>query len=172
MKKGFIKCIPAFALCFVLGAAAPALANDMDDQIENRAETALKPYNDVTVSVNDGVVTLGGKVNTQTQRDQAVSTVRGLAGVNSVTDNIRVAGYDDSQSVGEYVDDAGVTAKVKAEFLTEKGLDSNDISVKTTDGVVMLTGSVAYPGQIEVARTAASRVNGVKRVDNRLVVKQ
>lgn len=172
MKKGFTKCIPAFALCFMLGAAAPALANDMDDQLEDRAEMALKPYNDVSVSVDEGVVTLSGKVNTQSQRDQAISTVRGLSGVKSVTDNIRVAGYDDSQTVGEYMDDAGVTAKVKAEFLTEKGLDSNDISVKTTDGVVMLTGSVAYPGQIDIARTAASRVDGVKRVDNRLVVKQ
>lgn len=70
--------------------------------------------------------------------------------------------------LGDYLDDATVTAAVKGKFLGEKGIDSLDISVKTTEGVVTLSGKVENPAQIGLAEQAAKEVKGVRQVNNML----
>ncbi|SBV91101.1 conserved exported hypothetical protein [uncultured delta proteobacterium] len=75
-----------------------------------------------------------------------------------------------TQAVGEYVDDAAITAAVKSKFLAQKGLDSMDISVTTSDGVVLLSGGVEHEAQISLAERVAKEVNGVKKIVNNLIV--
>lgn len=74
------------------------------------------------------------------------------------------------QSVGEYASDAVVTTKIKAAFVAEKDLSVLDISVETVDGVAALTGTVDSTGHAELAERVAGGVEGVKRVDNRLMI--
>jgi len=76
-----------------------------------------------------------------------------------------------AESVGEYVDDATVTASVKAKLTAEKAANFTKISVKTSNNVVSLTGQVDSKDQKEKAEKIAKQVNGVKRVDNKLKVK-
>ena len=76
---------------------------------------------------------------------------------------------EDHQSVSEYVDDASITAAVKAKFLGQKGLDSMDISVKTIDGVVTLDGVTKHASQAELAKSTAAEVKGVKEVRSNLL---
>ncbi len=76
-----------------------------------------------------------------------------------------------AESVGEYVDDATVTASVKAKLTAEKAANFTKISVKTSNNVVSLTGQVDSKDQKEKAEKIAKQVNGVKRVDNKLQVK-
>ena len=109
-------------------------------------------------------------VATETERQAAVSATRAVYGVQSVTDNLRV-GDDDAQTVGEYVDDVLITASVKGKLLAEAGIKSLFINVETNDGVVILSGEVSKPDQLPLAEYTAKMVNGVKRVDNRLVYK-
>ena len=78
---------------------------------------------------------------------------------------------EDKQTVGEYIDDAAVTAKVKGKFVEQKGLDSLDIKVVTVDGTVTLMGDVKNSAQVGLAEEAAKQVEGVKTVNNELVVK-
>ncbi len=84
----------------------------------------------------------------------------------------RIEQKEDKQSVGEYLDDAGVTAKVKSKFIGQKGLDSLDIKVVTVDGTVTLMGDVDNPAQIGLAESVAKDVDGVRNVNNKLVVKK
>lgn len=70
---------------------------------------------------------------------------------------------------GIFTGDQGITANVEAALVEEYGLNAENINVHTSNGVVILTGSVDYQDQAEVARDAAARVPGVIRVDNRLV---
>lgn len=79
---------------------------------------------------------------------------------------------EDRQSTGEYLDDAAITAKVKAKFVGQKGLDSLDIKVVTVDGGVTLMGDVDSQAQIGLAESAARQVEGVRMVDNQLVIKK
>lgn len=67
------------------------------------------------------------------------------------------------------LDDAEITARVKASFFAEPGLKTLQISVDTVKGVVTLTGSVDTPEHKTRAKDLAAAVAGVKDVDNRLV---
>jgi hyperosmotically inducible protein len=66
------------------------------------------------------------------------------------------------------VDDASVTAKVKAALMAESGVDSNKINVDTINGRVTLKGEGLDKMQIDRAVQVARAVEGVKDVDNRL----
>lgn len=76
-----------------------------------------------------------------------------------------------SQSTGEYIDDATITAKVKAAIFNDATLKSNDISVKTLEGRVQLSGFVDTSADIAQAGTVARGVGGVTSVKNDLRLK-
>lgn len=64
------------------------------------------------------------------------------------------------------VTDTWITTKVKSELATTDGVKSMDISVKTVDGVVTLTGVLANDMAVKKAVAAAQSVKGVKSVDS------
>jgi len=70
------------------------------------------------------------------------------------------------ESTGEYVDDAAITAKVKAAILDQPDLKSFDFHVATFNGMVYLWGVVASRSQIDEAVEVARGVPGVKSVKN------
>jgi len=69
------------------------------------------------------------------------------------------------------IDDAEITAKVKAAIFAEPGLKTLQISVNTMKGVVTLSGSVDSSPSSDMAKVLAEAVSGVKEVKNRLVIK-
>lgn len=75
------------------------------------------------------------------------------------------------ESTGEYVDNAAVTAKVKAALLNDKRVKSLPINVKTYKGTVQLSGFVDDRTQANRAEAIARRVEGVQDVQNDLIVK-
>lgn len=72
---------------------------------------------------------------------------------------------DHSATAGETVSDAWITTKVKSELATTKGVKSMDVTVRTTNGVVTLTGVLATKTDVRKAIAAAKSVKGVKDVD-------
>lgn len=76
-----------------------------------------------------------------------------------------------SQGTGESIDDAAITAKVKAALLDDASLESNDISVETLNGRVQLSGFVDTSDSIARAEAAAKGVDGVTAVQNDLRLK-
>lgn len=70
------------------------------------------------------------------------------------------------ESTGEYVDDAAITAKVKAAILDQPNLKSFDIHVATFNGTVYLWGIVASQSTIDEAARVARSATGVKSVKN------
>lgn len=75
-----------------------------------------------------------------------------------------------SESLGQHIDDATITTKVKAELLGAKNVKSQHIHVKTRKGVVSLTGSVPTAEDRDNAEQVAQNVNGVQSVKNHLKV--
>jgi len=80
------------------------------------------------------------------------------------------AGEAADRTAGQTLDDAGVTAKVKAALMSESGVDGGKINVDTFNGRVTLKGEVPNQGQIDKAGQVARGIEGVKDVDNRLTV--
>jgi osmotically-inducible protein OsmY len=71
----------------------------------------------------------------------------------------------------DYADDSVVTARVKAQFVSVKGLKTMDINVRTKGGVVTLRGEVETQSQADLAGQVAGQVVGVKEVVNAIQVK-
>jgi osmotically-inducible protein OsmY len=75
------------------------------------------------------------------------------------------------ESTGEYVDDAVITAKVKASIFNEPNLKASEINVETYKGDVQLSGFVAQPADAQRAAEVARGVKGVTSVKNDIRVK-
>ena len=73
-------------------------------------------------------------------------------------------------TTGQYIDDATVTAKVKAELVKDEMVKATEVKVETTDGVVQLAGFVATDAARQHAGEVAQAIAGVKSVRNDLVV--
>ncbi|PPC97940.1 MAG: transporter [Methylotenera sp.] len=80
-------------------------------------------------------------------------------------------GESSDQAVVE-VEDATITAKIKAAFIAESTIKSLDINVSTTDGVVTLTGIADLPESSQKATDVAMLISEVKKVENQLIVKR
>ncbi len=70
-----------------------------------------------------------------------------------------------AMSSDQPVTDTWITTKVKSELATTDGVKSMDISVKTIDGMVTLTGVVATDTAVKKAVAVAESIKGVKKVD-------
>ena len=73
------------------------------------------------------------------------------------------------EKAGDYMDDSAITAKVKAEILSDPLLKVSQISVVTTNGVVKLSGTVDSQQSIDRAIEISRSVKNVKSVENGLV---
>jgi len=78
---------------------------------------------------------------------------------------------EQGDKTGVAIDDAEITAKVKAAIFAEPGLKTLQISVDTVKGVVTLSGSVNSQANSDSAKALAGAVAGVKEVENRLAIK-
>lgn len=72
---------------------------------------------------------------------------------------------------GSYFDDTAITTKVKTAIFNEPSLKVTEISVKTENNVVQLTGLVKSRADKAKAAEVAGKVEGVKRVKNDLQIK-
>jgi osmotically-inducible protein OsmY len=72
--------------------------------------------------------------------------------------------------VQEVLDDATVTAKIKAKLVADPEVTALHIDVDTVDGVVTLNGKVASADQKAEAEKLASHTEGVKKINNLIQV--
>ena len=75
------------------------------------------------------------------------------------------------ETVGAYVDDAGITTVVKSRFSENKQVDAASIKVETLNGTVMLSGFAKNFNEKATAGDIARGVNGVKMVKNEIAVR-
>ena len=75
------------------------------------------------------------------------------------------------ETVGEYVDDATITTRVKAKFIENKEVDAASIKVETLNGTVMLSGFAKDAREKTMAESLTRDVKGVKSVRNALVIR-
>lgn len=136
----------------------------------HRSTSALN----TTVNTKDGVVTLEGRALNAAEIDLATKLARDVRGVKRVVNNMTVAGKAATTEAGnavDYLDDAFITSKVKAEIVNDPALNVFQITVHTSDGVVHLGGVVDSSTAIARAAAVTTTVKGVKSVTNNLTAK-
>jgi hyperosmotically inducible periplasmic protein len=78
----------------------------------------------------------------------------------------------EQKNVKRIAKDSVITTKVKGNLLKDEGLKSLKVSVKTHQGVVLLSGFVETEDQIQQAEKIAANTEDVKSVKNSLVLKK
>ncbi|HAU5636389.1 molecular chaperone OsmY [Citrobacter amalonaticus] len=112
-------------------------------------------------------VMLTSAVATGSAYAENATTDKAQSGVESAGQKV-----DSSMNkVGNFMDDSAITAKVKAALVDHESIKSTDISVKTEQKVVTLSGFVESQAQAEAAVTVAKGVEGVNSVSDKLHVR-
>jgi osmotically-inducible protein OsmY len=96
------------------------------------------------------------------------ATVSLLAAIGAVL--LLTVACGGSQSVGQAVDDATITANVKSALISAPNVDALAINVDTQNGIVTLTGKVKTQEEGNRARDVARGVEGVRDVKASLEV--
>lgn len=127
-------------------------------------------FNNLTLNIENGVATVGGKVRDYPDRDSALAIVETTPGVKDVIDEIEVAStsiYDDRLRI------ALARAIYGSSSLRKYAIDPQaPIRIVVDSGKVELHGVVDSKLDKQMAYTQASSVPGVFSVKNNLLVSQ
>lgn len=119
------------------------------------------PDDKVDITVQDGWVTLAGKLEWWYQKNAAENAVIFLTGVKGVTNLISIA----SKAVA-----SDIEASIEKAFERNALLDSNKIEVAISDNKVTLRGKVRTYAEREEAERVAWAAPGVYSVDDKIKV--
>lgn len=156
--------------------AKTTVGTEIDDStVTTKVKSALLANEDVKsfdikVETRKGEVQLSGFVDNQTQMDRAIAVARGVEGVKNVDNKMNLK--TSATTIGDKIDDAVITTKVKAALLADESIKSLDIATVTRDGEVQLSGFVDNQTQIDQATAIVRGVEGVKNVINELSIKK
>ncbi|MBB3387134.1 MULTISPECIES: BON domain-containing protein [unclassified Rhizobium] len=137
-----------------------------DDEIAKRAVNTLGwhvtvPKDAVQVKVQNGWITLNGRVEWQYQKTAAADAVRDLSGVVGVSNMIEVTPHASSVDVKKRIEDA---------FRRDAEIEAKAININVADGKVTLQGKVKTWSERQAAEHAAWSAPGVRSVEDRLLV--
>jgi len=121
-------------------------------------------------AVKDGIVTLRGQATSRAQKDLATEYAKAVEGVRDVKNEMTVVGAKTSETVGQVVDDASITAQVKMVLLYHRSTSALNTSVTTNKGVVTLGGKAANASEKDLATKLVNDVTGVKSVKNIMTI--
>ena len=168
------------ALAAVPAAALLARADDVTKAVKKDAkelwlESKVKyhlitadnvPAGDVKVDINNGVVTLHGKVETEAEKARAEETVRKIDGVREVKNMLQVVPKARKEIVK--ADDKAIKERIESTFKADKRFD--DIHIESVDnGVVRLGGKATMSGALHAVETVYA-IPGVRRVSSTIEV--
>lgn len=128
---------------------------------------------DISVTTTNGVVTLKGKASSSNAKSLAEKYTKMVEGVKSVDNSLVTPSSNKMEAktkkatakTERVVSDSWITTKVKSEILADSVTKGFDVSVKTTHGVVVLTGQLGSEDAIDHVKDIAQKVDGVKSVD-------
>lgn len=144
----------------------------IDDQsLEHNVNNVLSaqvPNGSFTVASYDQNVLLTGQVPTPEDKEKAELAVTNTAGVKKVWNYLTMAV---NESIGDISHDAYLTSMAKSRLIAQKGVNTNNIKVVTSNDVVYLLGKNAGdPVQINGAVKGIESISGVKKVVNLIQV--
>ncbi|MES1180579.1 MAG: BON domain-containing protein [Verrucomicrobiota bacterium] len=125
-----------------------------------------------TVYTKDGVVTLQGVASSLAQKELTTEYASDIDNVISVKNEMTIAKTPATpkETMGDKIDDASITAQVKASLLSHRSTSAMHTGVSTTDGVVTLTGVAKNDAEKSLVTKLAADIVGVVSVVNNMTV--
>jgi hyperosmotically inducible protein len=126
-----------------------------------------------TISVQGGIVTLGGPADTLAQKELTGVYAKEVEGVKLVTNDMVVQDTPPTlgDKVSESIDDASITSQVKYALLSHKATSVLSTKVTTTDGVSVISGNANSDAEKALVTRLALDIRGVRSVSNNMTVK-
>jgi osmotically-inducible protein OsmY len=152
-------------------------AEHSDTWIGLKVKSALLFHRNVSgtgtdVYVKDGVVTLQGEASSLAEKELTTEYAKDIDNVKEVKNNMTIAKTPaiPSETVGDKIDDASITAEVKSSLLSHHSTSALKTSVETTDGVVTLTGIAKNAAEKSLVTKLVTDINGVNSVINNMTI--
>lgn len=144
-----------------------------DSTLATRTKAALLDVDkaagaSLNVEVRRGRVQLGGFVESESSRREALRVAGDLAGAGNVLDAIVVVKA--GRSMGRTLDDKTLQTRLKAALAADSPGRGLAVNTEVRRGEVLLSGFVATAAARERAGTIARGIPGVDTVHNRLAV--
>lgn len=173
--------LPGVASVINLLEVAGAQPSEHSDQwITMKVKTALTFHKNVsatatTVTTQNGVVTLQGNVGSESKKELTGEYAKDVDGVAEVHNDLVVGPSTSKQNMDRMegkVDDSSITAEVKTSILFHKSTHALATKVTTRGGVVTLHGEAVNQAEKDHVTRLAEDIKGVKRVNNRMTLRQ
>ena len=179
MKRTTLTMMMALALTTTAAAANDWKDGAKDAWIDGKAETTLLLNGnlnsfDINTDVENGMVTLTGKVTSDVDKALAEELIENLDGVTKVDNQLTVMATDKQGGANDNsgLKDAKIATVVKTRLLFEAEVSGSAIDVDAKNGVVTLQGEVESDAEKDLAIAIAKNTNDVSRVIDKLQVAQ
>ena len=137
------------------------LRDTVQRQIEWQPEITSK---DISVSAQDGAVTLTGFTHTYPEKFAAERAAKAVYGVQALANDIEV-------KLGAAHTDPEIARDVAHALKTDVWVPDDRVKASVHGGIVTLEGAVEHFYQRDSAESAVRRITGVRNVHNQLAVK-
>ena len=153
-------------------AKSPGQALD-DSTLATRTKAALLDVDksagaSLNVEVRRGRVQLGGFVDSEAQKTEALRVAASLAGRDNVVDAIVV--LKGGRSAGRTLDDKTIQTRLKAAMAADSPGSALAINTEVRRGEVLLSGFAPSAAVRDRAGTLARGIPGVAEVHNRIAI--
>ncbi|MBF7073423.1 BON domain-containing protein [Glaciecola sp. MH2013] len=127
---------------------------------------------DINTDVNNGIVTLTGKVDNSIEKELAEELILGIDGVSDVVNRLSVVGtqLEESADVAGSFTDAKISTVITSRLLFDSEVSGTSIDVDVDNKVVTLNGTVASSSERDLAVTIAENTDDVEEVKSMLKV--
>ncbi len=133
--------------------------------LQTAREVVPRPGGILELSVEDGVVTLDGRVSSLSHKSLAGALAWWVPGSRDVINGIEIVPPQE-------IEDNEITEAIRLVMEKDPLVNAEAVRVITRNRVVVLEGYVGSPGEVEMADMDAWYVFGVDLVINRLEVRQ
>jgi len=161
----------------LLTVKGEAPAEHSDTWIALKVKTALLLHHNVRatktdVNVKDGIVTLSGEATSMAQKELTTEYAKDIDNVKEVKNEMTVAKNPakPEETIGEKIDDASITAQVKASLLSHRSTSALKTKVQTTDGVVTVSGIAKNAAEKSLVTKLVTDIDGVSSVVNNMTI--
>ena len=125
------------------------------------------------VTALNGTVTLSGEASDRQEKDLAAAYAEDVDGVKLVKNEMTVspASPEPERTLGDKIDDASVTALVKAVLLVHLSTSAIQTKVETREGIVTVSGVARSAAEKKQVTKLAGDIHGVDKVVNEMTIK-
>jgi len=146
-----------------------------DQNLVEKVKTMLLLHRNLSigktaVDADKGKITLRGKTSSRAQKELITEYVKDIDGVTSVANDMLFAKEDaePKRTIAEKIDDASITAQIKASLLLHRSTSALKTHIQTRDGVVIVSGIAANAAEKNLVKKLIMDIDGVTKVENNI----